>query len=79
MGIHIPADYQGGGVETKEEIPLSIKSASIDQGTSSKGPWSDKRERRRKGLRQTSGLVERKNEKRMHTHKLETYTHAHAL
>jgi hypothetical protein len=42
--IPTPSGDLRGVVETKEEIPLNIKSTSADQGTPSKGTWSDKRE-----------------------------------
>jgi hypothetical protein len=41
-GIPTPSDDQKGAAETKEEIPLSIKSTSADQGIPSKAIWSDK-------------------------------------
>jgi hypothetical protein len=43
--IPTPSDDLRGALETKEEIPLKIKSTSADQGTPSKGTWSDKTER----------------------------------
>jgi hypothetical protein len=43
--IHTPSDDQRGAAVTEEEIPLSIKSTSAEQGTPSKGTWPDKRQR----------------------------------
>jgi hypothetical protein len=43
--IPTPSVDQRGAVETKEEIPVTMKSASADQGILSKGTWCDKRER----------------------------------
>jgi hypothetical protein len=45
------SDDHRGAAETEEEIPLSIQSYFADQGTPSKGTWSDKRERaKEKGM-----------------------------
>jgi hypothetical protein len=43
--IPTPSDDLRGAAETKEEIPLRIKSTSADQGSPSKGSRSDKTER----------------------------------
>jgi hypothetical protein len=51
--IPTPSDDLRGAVETKEEIHLNIKSTSADQGTSSKGTWSDKREKDEEEGRET--------------------------
>jgi hypothetical protein len=43
-----PSDDRRGAVDAKEEIPPTIKSTSADQGTPSKGIWSDKKEKAKK-------------------------------
>jgi hypothetical protein len=62
--IPTPSDDQRRGTEKKEEITLSIKCPSADQGTTSKGTWSDKREsaEEKKIERETCPLANRKNE-----------------
>jgi hypothetical protein len=51
--VPTPSDDQRGTADTKEEIPLSSKSTSADQGTLLKGNWSDKKERAKEEGMQT--------------------------
>jgi hypothetical protein len=42
-GTPAPSEDRGVEADTREEIPLNIKSTSLDQGTSLKGAGSDKK------------------------------------
>jgi hypothetical protein len=47
-GTPTPSDDQREAVDAKEETP-SIKLSTADQGTPSKGTWSDKKEKAKEG------------------------------
>jgi hypothetical protein len=68
-----------GAAETKEAIPPSTESTCAEQGTPSKGTWSDKKERAEGEGMETNPSPREEKDRTKHTETLKIQVHTHII